>query len=119
MNGISALLDTNIVIGLVKGNPAALAAMGNRRTTDCGYSAITRMELLGFPGILEAEQTAISGLLAEMRYLPIAGEVENATIALRQQRRIKLPDAIIAATARVFGLELLTLDERLRGILES
>ncbi|MGZ8218877.1 type II toxin-antitoxin system VapC family toxin [Methylomagnum sp.] len=119
MNGINALLDTNIIIGLVKGNPAVLAVMGNRRTDESGYSAITRMELLGFPGLLETEKAVIGSLLAEMRYFPITQEIEDATISLRQKRRIKLPDAIIAATAQVFGLELLTLDEGLRRIFDA
>ena len=37
--------------------------------------------------------------------------VEDAAITLRRTRRLKLPDAIVAATARVHGLELLTLDD--------
>jgi predicted nucleic acid-binding protein len=40
--------------------------------------------------------------------LPLDEPVIQQTIRLRQQHRVKLPDAIIAATALVHGLPLLT-----------
>lgn len=45
--------------------------------------------------------------------------VESQTIALRRQRKIKLPDAIIAATAISRGLKLLTLDKTLLTTLNT
>ena len=39
--------------------------------------------------------------------------IENMTIAIRRQFKIKTPDAIIAATAKLESLELLTLDQQL------
>ena len=52
MNGIDYLLDTNFILGLLKSSPAALAQIEDRSigVQQCGYSAISRMELLGFPG---------------------------------------------------------------------
>jgi predicted nucleic acid-binding protein len=38
---------------------------------------------------------------------------------LRRQRRIKLPDALIAATAQHEGLELLTLDAGLQSVMKD
>lgn len=40
--------------------------------------------------------------------LELAEPVVNQTIALRNQHKIKLPDAIIAATALVHGFELVS-----------
>jgi hypothetical protein len=71
------------------------------------------MELLGFHGMTEAEETLIESRLRELTYLPIDRRIEDSAIALRRLRRIKLPDALIAATALTHGLELLTLDEGL------
>lgn len=76
-------------------------------------SQITRLELLGFTGISAKEALTINGFLATIQVLPISAEVEERVIALRQSRKIKLPDAIVAATALVHGLELLTLDQSL------
>lgn len=52
-------------------------------------------------------------------YLPITREIEDQAIALRRQRRIKLPDALIAATALHNGLELLTLDAGLLSVMRG
>jgi predicted nucleic acid-binding protein len=42
--------------------------------------------------------------------------VEDVTISLRQTRKVKLPDAVIAATALCAGIELLTLDKQLQSV---
>jgi len=43
-------------------------------------------------------------------------EIEEVVIELRRLRKIKLPDAIIAATTSCFGLELLTRDQHLLSV---
>lgn len=48
-----------------------------------------------------------------MSYLGMTKTIENMTIAIRRQFKIKTPDAIIAATAKLESLELLTLDQQL------
>jgi predicted nucleic acid-binding protein len=109
------LLDTNVVIGLLQGQAASIALFqsANCQLAEMAVSQITRLELLGFTGISAKEVLAISGFLANIQVLPISAEVEEQVIALRQSRKIKLPDAIVAATALVHGLELLTLDQSL------
>ncbi len=42
--------------------------------------------------------------------------VEDRAIELRRSRRVKLPDALIAATALTYGLRLLTLDVGLQAV---
>lgn len=66
---------------------------------ECSYSAISRMELLGFHGITRVEESLIRQKLDRLTYLPLTGNIEDVVIDLRQTRKIKLPDAIIAATA--------------------
>lgn len=48
-----------------------------------------------------------------MQCLSFNSTIENTTISLKQQHRIKLPDAIILATASTHQIELLTLDKKL------
>jgi len=48
-----------------------------------------------------------------MTHLTINRAIEDKTINLKQQHRIKLPDAIILATALSHQIELLTLDKKL------
>ncbi len=118
MNGARFLLDTNFIIGLLKGNPAIADLVRERGMVlaECAYSSITRMELLGYPGITGEHEQAITGLLSVLTYLAITPEVEAETIQLRRAFKLKLPDAIILATARVHGLELLTLDQGLAAV---
>ena len=56
MNGIDYLLDTNVILGLLKSSPDTLAQIEDRRigVQQCAYSAISRMELLTFDGQLQS-----------------------------------------------------------------
>ena len=115
MTGTDHLLDSNIVIGLLKGDPAvvALALQSGLTLSRAGVSQITRMELLGFPAITPAEEQATRALLNLCQVIGISDEIEAQAIRLRRSGGLKLPDAIIAATALVTGGRLLTLDQRL------
>jgi predicted nucleic acid-binding protein len=119
MNGIvKYLLDTNVLIGRLEGRPEALALLRDHGiiTGNSGYSAITRIELLGFPSITPPEIQALEILLATMTRYSLSEEIENAAIQLRRSAPVKLPDAIILATAQIHGLQLLTLDQRLSAL---
>ena len=119
MNGsVKYLLDTNILIGRMSHRPEVLALLSAHgvNTANSGYSVITRIELLGFPAITPVEIVGIERMLAPFMRYALATEVEEQTILLRRSKRVKLPDAIIAATAKVHGLTLLTLDENLAKI---
>ena len=121
MIGVKYLLDTNFVLGLLKSAPdiVEMATLRNMQAHECAYSAVTRMELLGFAGITANEDAVIRFRLAHFVYLPITREIEDQAIALRRQRRIKLPDALIAATALHNGLELLTFDAGLLSVMRG
>lgn len=114
MNGINYLLDTNIIIGLLKGNSQAVDLTQGINLSACAFSTITRMELLGFVGITDHEERTVKALLDRMTHLSLTPAIEELTIQFRRQYRAKLPDAIIAATAQAHGLELLTLDKKLQ-----
>ncbi len=51
MNGIDFLLDTNFLLDLLKSSPEVIERLKAKplSTEQCAFSAITRMELLGFP----------------------------------------------------------------------
>ena len=71
MNGIKNLLDTNIILGIIKGNPDAGVKLNGINLKVCAYSSVTRMELLGFPSITANEIKIISSLLEQMSQLSI------------------------------------------------
>ncbi len=109
------LIDTNVAIGYLDGREQVRelierhgAAPGNS-----AVSQITRIELLSFPAITPDEEARINSLLSTVTVILIDEAIEREAIALRRRTRLKLPDAIIAATAVAHGLTLLTLDDRL------
>ena len=113
------LLDTNIVLGLLK-NTVGMAELDPHRlpeAVECAYSAITRIELLGFPGIGMEEDQIIRDLLGNFQYLAVTRDIEDAAISIRRRSKsVKLPDALIIATARVHQMRLVTLDQNLEKL---
>ncbi len=107
------LLDTNIVIYLQKGWLAEPLPEGYM-----AISIITEIELRGFPGLSTVQENHLAAFLAEIRIDGLDYNVKEAAIRLRHNHRIKLPDALIAATALVNNAVLLTNDEYLYGLPE-
>ena len=71
------------------------------------YSVITRIEVLGFPQSQEdlAKATRLFNALDAININPV---IQETAISLRQTRKIKVPDAVIAATALYMDLPLVT-----------
>ena len=113
MSGTKFLLDTNFILGLLKSQPAVLAEASVRKlsVTECSYSAVTRMELLGFPGTSRDEEAPIRKKLGRRRDLPLTRAIEEVVISLSQTPAIQLPDADIAATDICEGVDTLTVDK--------
>mgnify|MGYP000904743998 FL=1 len=86
MSGIEFLLDTNVVIGLLKGHaPAiALAEQQGLQLDKSAVSQITRMELLGYPQLTDEEDHAIRSFLAACQTQVIDDRVEAQAIRLRR-----------------------------------
>lgn len=120
MNGIEWLLDTNMVIGLLKGHaPAiALAEQSGLLLDKAAVSQITRMELLGYPKLTEQEDQAIREFIAACHVQLLSESIEAQAIELRRTGAFKLPDAIVAATAITGKLRLLTLDQNMLKALQ-
>ena len=115
MNGIKFLLDTNFILGVVKKTEPVVKALTERTIAldECAYSFITRIELLSYSAITPLEIESIESILIAMHYLSISQQTENTSINIRRQYQLKIPDAIIAATAIALSLDLLTLDQQL------
>ena len=75
-------------------------------------SVVTRIESLVSPKSL-LEETKIRHFLKRCKTMGINPKIEREAIKLRQSAKLKLPDAIIAATAVVTGATLITRDNDL------
>ena len=108
--GTRHLADTNVIIDLVTGRlPLAatdwLEAQLNQNAVV--ISVVTRIELLTKTEPA-AEYATMQDFVRNVDVLPLDEMVVAQTIALRQRHRVKLPDAIIAATALAHGLALVS-----------
>ena len=101
---VRALFDTNILVDYLNGIPQAKAELG--RYADKAISIITVMEVL--IGETPESEAPIRQFLNGFQHLAIEAAVSDAAIDLRRQHKIKLPDAIIWATAQVHGRVLVT-----------
>lgn len=115
MNGKdNFLLDTNIVLGFLSGNTKISDFFKKKlMQSNLHVSQITRMELLGYLGITPQEEENLKKFLSYLKVLPINEAVCDQAIILRQEKKLKLPDALIAATAICFDLVLVTCDSDL------
>ena len=104
------LLDTNIVIYYLKA-AFPLKAMQLLNTIvdyQPTLSVITKIEVLGFNSPNKEEQDITTLFIEAADIIKLDETIVAQTIELRKQLHIKLPDAIIAATAMVYNLTLLT-----------
>ncbi len=108
------LIDTNIAIYFLAGvlPPQSLPFVNMVFLAGVNLSVITQIELLGwqFPDGNRAATAAV--FVERATLLPLDEAVVKQTIMLRKQYKIKLPDAIIAATALVYDLTLISRNDK-------
>jgi predicted nucleic acid-binding protein len=99
------LLDTTVIIDHLNGIRAATEVILRSETP--GISVITWIEVLA--GLRDASSEAQGRmLLSTLELFPLSDIVAEEVVRVRRERRLKLPDAMIWATARVHGLTLVT-----------
>ena len=97
---VKRLLDTNTALYLLGGRLAEPLPAG-----EYFISVITEIELLSYPSLEARHERQIQGFLNEVVIVDLNSEVKQVAIKLRRAHRLKLPDAIIAATAIVTDIE--------------
>ena len=108
------LLDTNIVIYYTNDDLPENAAVLLDTEIEAGIyiSVISEIELLGFnapnPETLQTLQHFIDGSFI----IELTRSINAKTIEIRKSKKIKLPDAVIAATAIVHDLTLISQNDR-------
>ena len=104
------LLDTNVVINYLDASlPLVGMQLLNTIVDDEPMTSIvTKMETLGYNFESFEEQLTIETFINGSSVLDLSNDIVSKTIAIRKTKRIKLPDAIIAATALVYSLTLIS-----------
>lgn len=100
------LLDSNIIIYAGQPQYPQLREFIAERSPV--VSALSYLEVLGYHQLTEPRRYYFEAFFQTAEVLPISEAVLMQAVALRQQRRMTLGDAIIAGTALVHNLTLVT-----------
>jgi tRNA(fMet)-specific endonuclease VapC len=107
------LCDTNILIEFYKGNSTIIQELRQIGVAQIAISVITQAELY-YGALNKAELLKIQKHLNLLNNLPIDPPVSSQFIQLMERHslshKLTIPNALIAATALVNGLELYTLN---------
>lgn len=110
--GTKYLIDTNVVIEFLGGKLSITGSNWLQNLVDvhlCNLSIINKIELLGYNGSIDEMQT-VQDFVDATNIISLSDVVVDKTIYLRKNYKIKLPDAIIAATALEYNFSLITRD---------
>ena len=112
--GSKILIDTNIAIGYIGNclNVQTMDKLDSIFNNQYHLSAINKIEMLGYPDLNKNEEEKFKLLINNSIIHPIDDKTIEMTINIRKRNRIKLPDAIIAATCLINGLGILTLNTK-------
>jgi predicted nucleic acid-binding protein len=101
---VKLLLDTNIIIDYLNGDSRAKQFFD--REPKPAISIITYMETM--IGANETLKDTTRAFLKSLEIVQINEEIAELAVSLRQSHRLKLPDAIILASAQFLGATLVT-----------
>jgi predicted nucleic acid-binding protein len=111
---IDFLADTNFLIYLQEGKEFVQPFL----IYDFGVSFISEIELLGHKNLTKEDEIKLKSLLNDSFIVNFNDDIKAQTIKLKQKYSIKLPDAIIAATAILYKIPLITADKGFEKIKE-
>lgn len=114
---LRAVLDTNAVVSLLAGNRNLSGKLEHAEYV--GISVITCLEFLAFDGLADSDRDCFAAFCKRVHIEPLTiddnGLLQQA-LDLRSRYRLKLPDAIIGATALSRNALLVTNDSHFSGI---
>ena len=117
MSGNGYLLDTNAIIQFLKGNAELVSVLADAEFI--ATSIISEMEYLSFPRLEEADVQLYQVFRSRIQVYDVPSDDPMFTqLVLNARRRngLKLPGAIIAATARANHLSVLTADDHFKKL---
>jgi tRNA(fMet)-specific endonuclease VapC len=111
MSGNRYVLDTNAIVALLQGNIQLIELL--KDADWLGVSVISQIEFLVFPGLTQDDRQIFEQFLQRVEVLGLVAMdavLIQKIIEIRQQYRLKLPDAVIAAMAIQNSASLVTAD---------
>lgn len=113
MTGNRILVDTNIIIYYLQGHEETKRYF---HFYNPFISFISELETLSSPEFNDDEINQSKGFFSAQAILGYLPEIKDIIIKIRASKKLKLPDAIIAATAVHFDIPLFSSDKAFNNI---
>ena len=117
MNGNRYVLDTNAIVALLQGNTQLVQLLQSANWI--GISVISQIEFLVFSGLTQSDLELFQQFIRRVEIVGLAAGdpvLVDKIIEIRQQYRLKLPDAVIAAITIQNSASLVTADQEFAKI---
>ena len=117
MNGNGYLLDANAIIQFLKGNAELVSLLAD--ADFIATSIIAELEYFSFPRLGEEDLQLYQAFRSRIHVYDVPSDDPMFTqlvVNARKRNGMKLPDAIIAATARANDLAILTADDHFKKL---
>ncbi len=101
-------IDTNILLYVLGGDASVHELLKGR---DVVASAMVRMEAMVYHGKDNGHLAQVQRFLERCHLEEIHRSIQDLAVDIRKRYRLKLPDAVIAATAIHLGIPLITADK--------
>ena len=101
------ILDTNCLYNFLNGEELEVGLVGDKKIV---ISEITEMEVQCNPNLNRTERILLKEFLAGITIIRLNEKLRNFAIKIRLTTRMKLMDSIIAATAQLTGIAVVTCD---------
>lgn len=113
MTAKELLIDTNVLIHHWDGDPRTTPLLEH---AILHVSFVTEIEVLGYHGYTAHERAKVVADMANIRIEGLDAGIKSAAIDLCARHRMKLADALIAATAIRLGVPLITEDKHFKKL---
>lgn len=108
MNGELICVDTNIIIYTLAGRQDLADRI---RGMTLMLSVVAEIEALSYPDLTDEDRQRVSTYVERCTVIGIGDRVKHEAVRTRSTHELKLPDAIIAATAMVLDATFLAADK--------
>lgn len=112
----SFLIDSNIISGFLSSlySDKALEFLSDVFNKTPNISVITEIDALSWTCAAKDKEAIIKSFVSDANVLSLSADVVKQCVRIRRSRKIKTPDAIIAATAITHNYTLITSDKGFR-----
>lgn len=118
MSGSRYFLDTNAIVKLLEGNSQLLRLLNG--ADYIATSVICELEFMSFPQLGKEDKLLFSKLAERIEIVDLVHtdtQLMSEIQTIRAEKKLKLPDAIIAASAKGQNCTLLTADQKILNVL--